>query len=133
MTIVLPILAVVFVAFCVWLTVRIVNRRERWAKWTAIEMAIAVLVGYPLSFGPACWINLRTGSGGRAIGAFYGPIGWLHSYGGDALAGVIATWANIGSDDDQRFYGLTNVGPLWLGDPWSYHEFPYVAPPPEPE
>lgn len=34
MTIVLPTLAVAFAAFCVWLTVRIYNRRERWATWT---------------------------------------------------------------------------------------------------
>lgn len=50
MTILLPALAVAFAAFCVWLTVRIVNRRERWAKWTALITGIAV--GYPFSSGP---------------------------------------------------------------------------------
>src|SRR5580765_2198488 len=35
--------AVAFAACCVWLTVRIVNRRERWAKWT-----LAAVVGQPL-------------------------------------------------------------------------------------
>ena len=34
MTLFLSTLAVAFAALCVWLTVRIVNRRERWAKWT---------------------------------------------------------------------------------------------------
>jgi uncharacterized BrkB/YihY/UPF0761 family membrane protein len=24
---------IVYAAFCIWLAVRIVNRRERWAKW----------------------------------------------------------------------------------------------------
>jgi hypothetical protein len=51
---ILNIIGVAFAALCVWLTVRIVNRRERWAKWT-----LAVMVGLPmlyvLSFGPACW------------------------------------------------------------------------------
>jgi len=55
MTILLATLAVAFAASCMWLTVRIVNRRERWAKWT-----LAVVVGlpllYPVSFGPACWL-----------------------------------------------------------------------------
>jgi hypothetical protein len=32
--------------------VRIVNRRERWAKWTAVGLLV-VLIGYPLSSGPA--------------------------------------------------------------------------------
>ena len=36
MTIVLPALGVAFAAFCVWLGVRIVNRRERWAIRTAV-------------------------------------------------------------------------------------------------
>lgn len=43
-------LAVAFAAFCVWLTVRIVNRRERWAKWVLVSLALAVFVLYPLSF-----------------------------------------------------------------------------------
>src|SRR5262245_39771496 len=34
MTLLLPTLAASFAAFCVWLTLRIVNRKERWAKWT---------------------------------------------------------------------------------------------------
>jgi hypothetical protein len=58
MTILVPALAVAFVAVCVWLTVRVVNRRERRAKWT-----LAVLIGLPvvyvLSFGPVCWITTR--------------------------------------------------------------------------
>lgn len=37
-----------------WLTVRVVNRRERWAMWT-----LAVVLGLPAlyvaSLGPACW------------------------------------------------------------------------------
>jgi hypothetical protein len=50
MAIALLIFGVAFAAFCVWLTVRIVNRRERWAKWTAAGVVLFVL--YPLSVGP---------------------------------------------------------------------------------
>jgi nitrate reductase NapE component len=49
-----------FGAFCVWLAVRIFNRRERWAKRTALGLVIAVVV-YPLSFGPACWLGEEFG------------------------------------------------------------------------
>jgi hypothetical protein len=45
----------VVAAFVIWLTVRIVNRRERWAKWTAVALSIP-LVLYPLSSGPVCWV-----------------------------------------------------------------------------
>ena len=54
MTLVLPIIGVAFAAFCVWLTVRVINRRERWARWT-LAIAIGPLM-YVASFGPACWL-----------------------------------------------------------------------------
>src|SRR5260221_3752649 len=55
MNIVTPI-SVAFIAFCIWLGVRIINRRERWAKRMAAALLIGVLVVYPLSIGPACWL-----------------------------------------------------------------------------
>jgi hypothetical protein len=84
-TIQLSTLAVAFAAFCVWLTVRIVNRRERWAKWT-----LAVVVGLPVlyvaSFGPACWICSRLRVRDRhvrfvAVPMAYYPVGSACFYG----------------------------------------------------
>jgi|GEM_PF-3443515 len=58
-TLVLFIFGITSAAFCVWLTVRIINRRERWAKWM-----LAAIVGMPVlyvaSFGPAVWLVART-------------------------------------------------------------------------
>ena len=54
MSVALPALAAAFAAFCVWLGVRVYNRRERWAKWTAV--ALLTLCGYPMSMGP--WIAI---------------------------------------------------------------------------
>ena len=79
MTILLPTLAVAFAAFCVWLMVRIVNRRERWAKWTAVGLVIA-LVAYPLSIGPAIWLMDHQVLPSWAIDALrcsYLPLDWL--------------------------------------------------------
>jgi len=80
MSIILPALAVAFAAFCVWLGVRIFNRRERWAKWT-----LAAVVGLPLlyvaSFGPACWwFSPRVGLTGDCVDvpAVYLPIGRIY-------------------------------------------------------
>ncbi len=50
MAILLAVLGVGFPAFCVWLTVRFINRRERWAKWTLAGVALGLLVGYLLSW-----------------------------------------------------------------------------------
>jgi hypothetical protein len=49
MSILLPALGVAMAAFCVWLGVRIVNRRERWAKWTAVAF-ILVVAAIPASY-----------------------------------------------------------------------------------
>jgi hypothetical protein len=64
---------VAFTALCIGLGVRIINRRERWAKWTALAL-IAVAM-YPASFGPACWIHHATGIGGPALARIYAPVG----------------------------------------------------------
>jgi hypothetical protein len=53
-SILLSTLSLALAAFAVWLGVRIVNRRELWAKRTAVVL-IGVLVGYPLTIRPACW------------------------------------------------------------------------------
>jgi len=67
------ILAIAFAAFCVWLTVRIVNRRERWAKWM-LAGVIGLPVLYVASFRPACWA-VRNGQLSRETAALmYSPV-----------------------------------------------------------
>jgi hypothetical protein len=46
---------VVVAAFAVWLIVRMVNRRERWTKWTAVALVVTLFL-YPLSTGPVDWL-----------------------------------------------------------------------------
>jgi hypothetical protein len=73
MTIILLALAVTFAAFVVWLVVRFVNRRERWAKWSLI-LAVGLPVAYVASFGPACWISSRAGNGQAVVNVVYQPL-----------------------------------------------------------
>jgi hypothetical protein len=75
MTILLPALAVAFAAFCVWLTVRIVNRRERWAKWTLAAMFVLPSV-YVLSIGPAAWLVSNRHLPKYSL-AIYRPLGFV--------------------------------------------------------
>ncbi len=40
----------IFMAVCIWLTVRVINRRERWAKWSLaamLSMPILYLASWP--------------------------------------------------------------------------------------
>ena len=77
MSIVLPAVGIAFAAFCVWLAVRIINRRERWAKWT-LAAAIGTPALYVASFGPACWVSSRmnTESEAPVISIVYRPLTW---------------------------------------------------------
>jgi len=51
---------VLVAAFAIWLTVRIIARRERWAKRTAVAATLALVV-YALSWGPALYVYQSNG------------------------------------------------------------------------
>jgi hypothetical protein len=68
--------AMTVVAFGIWLGVRIINRRERWAKWMA-GLLVGSCVGYPLSYGPVYWLLARGNFpewGFRVYGIVYCPL-----------------------------------------------------------
>jgi hypothetical protein len=78
MSIVVPTLAVAFAAVCVWLGVRVYNRRERWAKWT-LGAVVGLPILYALSFGLACRVascrfDADRGAHQWRIPTFYWPI-----------------------------------------------------------
>jgi hypothetical protein len=72
-------LGVCLTTFSVWLTVRIVNRRERWARRTAVAL-IVLLVVYPLSLGPLVWATthglIRSETHNWIAGYVYAPVLW---------------------------------------------------------
>jgi hypothetical protein len=90
-------------AFCIWLTVRIVNRRERWAKWM-----LAVVVGLPTlyaaSFGPCVWLADRDIISINLVAKLYAPI-LPHL----EIDGILWSYGNLGCRSDS----FTMVE-LWL-------------------
>lgn len=48
------------------------SRRFRWAT----VILFAVLIGYPLSFGPACWVSSYSDFGSEFIPIVYRPLLW---------------------------------------------------------
>jgi hypothetical protein len=84
--------AITFAAFCVWLGVRIVNRRERWAKWTA------GVIGYPLSIGPVVWLLYRKMLpewAPHVVGVLYYPLQIIFcstARGGEIYACYVTLW-----------------------------------------
>jgi hypothetical protein len=99
MTILLPALAVSFAAFCVWLGVRIVNRRERWAKRMAVALTAAVML-YVLSVGAVCRMLTLAGDPGWAVEAYhtvYAPIWWIYDNGPQPIRSAIWWYCRTGT------------------------------------
>jgi len=106
MPILLPILAVAFAAICVWLTVRVVNRRERWAKWT-LAAVVGLPVLYVASFGLACWLADKDLLPFDPIESAFLPIAELVTDGPEPFRRAILWYASIcgGEDAAARMYG----------------------------
>ena len=110
----LPALGVAFAAFCVWFGVRIMNRRERWAK-RILTAAIILLMGYAASFGPWNWSighdKQEWGAGSKGD-SFYHPILWLWHYGPSPIRLSLKWFANLGSDVQLDVYSIIGDGRL---------------------
>jgi hypothetical protein len=50
------------------------------AFWITVALVV-MLVGYPLSFGPACWISSRVECGETAVSRIYQPVMRLSFWG----------------------------------------------------
>jgi len=118
MTILLSTLAVAFAAICVWLVVRIVKRRERWAKWT-LAAALSLPVMYFASFGPACWLVRNRVLPFRSAQAIYNPI--LHRCVASDQFNDLSMWLLSANDDAMRaFFELMifTIDPNFAGPQW---------------
>ncbi|MBI3863295.1 MAG: hypothetical protein HY290_15495 [Planctomycetia bacterium] len=88
-------LAAAFASFCVWLTVRTVNRRERWAKRTAVAVVVCLPMLYVLSVGPVRRMGGRgylTQSEKSKIAWFYSPLELTPSPIFDAIVWYARLW-----------------------------------------
>jgi hypothetical protein len=52
------------------------ERKPTAGFWITVAL-LAIVVLYPLSLGPACWISSRAGAGGHAVSILYRPITWF--------------------------------------------------------
>jgi uncharacterized membrane protein YidH (DUF202 family) len=99
MAVALSIFGVAFAAFCVWLTVRIVNRREKWAERTLAAALIVALIGYPLSLGPFVWLrdhdHLGRDSADFILYSFYAPIVWIYYNGPASIRDAIESYIDL--------------------------------------
>src|SRR5262245_2006101 len=50
------------------------SRKKPGVAFWATVVVVAMLVGYPLSFGPACWIAWRASHSAPVIATIYSPL-----------------------------------------------------------
>ena len=73
------------------------RKQPGWAVWTSVAL-VAVLVGYPLSFGPACWITSRTGYGSKLMPWIYRPFVSVWEISGSSyLGGRLERYSRLGA------------------------------------
>jgi hypothetical protein len=94
MTLVLSIFGVAFAALCVWLAVRIVNRKERWAKRLAAAIIVIPSL-YALGIGPAGWLRSYDFISHDAELTFFHPVYLLMQYGPEEMRDVMLWWLNL--------------------------------------
>ncbi len=99
MAILVFVFGITYSAGCIWLSVRILNRRERWAKWTlATTLSIPVL--YMLSFLPLFWlethgyISLDSGVG-EVCRAYASPVRVIYDSGPQTLRNALNWYQNV--------------------------------------
>jgi hypothetical protein len=81
------------ITFAVWLAVRFINRRERWARRLLIGIMAGAPVFYVLSFGPAVYLVSRgfVSPKDRSLKSLYLPLGWI-ALKGPAPVGDAPAW-----------------------------------------
>ena len=111
-----PALAVAFAAFCVWLTVRIVNLRERWAKRT-LAAVVGVSVVYVASFGPACWLVSHEGLPRLGTARIYRPLVRTANKEGPAISRILCWYTEVLDAEIARrnIFGFSTSTRLEMG------------------
>jgi hypothetical protein len=87
--IVMGVPGIAFAAFCLWLGVRVINRRERWAKWTA---AVTVLLARPFIYCPVARLEDQGRIAPRVVSVDYESLIWILRITLEAIAGPFRSY-----------------------------------------
>jgi hypothetical protein len=105
MALALSVLCVLFAALSIWLTVRTLNRRERWAKWIFAALLVWPVL-YVVSLGPVCWWTAKPvtylikGGTEPVVSIIYSPLGWASRLGHNPIRKGLNWWITVGMQAD---------------------------------
>jgi hypothetical protein len=100
------------------------SRKPSAAFWTAVALTV-LIVGYPLSLGPACWISSRAGRGENAVTIVYRPILWNVSWNGRQPLHRLVTWySKLCARTGWEWYCFTDTTARAGHTPWQWGHVP---------
>ena len=74
-------------------------------------IVVVLVLAYPLSFGPACWITSRTNTGASAIPVVYRPLTWAMSPGSETMFNRVSSWyALVGAPENWMWGAAWDPG-----------------------
>ncbi len=73
------------------------SRKQPGVAFWATVVVVVALAGYPLSFGPACWISARVQPTGEFVAVVYRPllVAWIENRFPSWIDGVLGTYARM--------------------------------------
>jgi hypothetical protein len=89
------------------------DRKKPGAAFWATAAVAVVLVAYPLSFGPACWITSWTACGAKAIPTVYRPMTWVIWKNDGALRRLVIRYSQLASAPDWHWVRHPNYDADW--------------------
>jgi hypothetical protein len=78
------------------------DRKKSGVAFWATVAVVALLVTYPPSFGPACWIGSHSASSRPAIEFAYRPVAFIWCNGSNSLKIAIRWYANLFAADGVK-------------------------------
>src|SRR5262245_63765989 len=80
------------------------------AFWATV-VVVVVLVAYPLSFGPACWLCEKGALSQRIGWTMFRPVTWLVLHGPRPVSSLIQAYAEACGDQRRTESVFTNPSP----------------------
>jgi len=71
------------------------DRKKPGVAFWATVVVVAVLVAYPLSIGPACWVADHSWIGKEIVAMIYTPAIWCSANGPAPIAAAVNWWAHL--------------------------------------
>jgi hypothetical protein len=83
------------------------SRKQPGVAFWATVVVVVAMVAYPLSFGPACWLNERGFLGAAPVSALYSPV--LATAENGRLPKIIDRYARLGARPDDFPYIINKM------------------------